>query len=145
SPVGLAESRGDTMIAGASDGITVISDDGDRVLPLTGARVERVAASPRSPYLLAQVEGRLLLWNLDDIQPRRLSDNPTGRALFADPDHVIAGATSDLLAQEIDLTTQTAAALGDWQELGGVTSAGPGRAVAIVDGARHVHLAVPGK
>jgi hypothetical protein len=145
SPAGLAEARGDTMIAGGSDGITVMSEDGDRVLPLTAARVEQVVASPRSPYLLAQVEGRLLLWNLDDIQPRRLSDNPTGRALFADPDHAVAGATLDQPAQALDLTTRTAVPLGEWQDLRGVTSAGPGRAIAIVDGARRVHLVVPGK
>jgi hypothetical protein len=145
SPAGLAEARGDTMIAGASDGITVMSEDGDRVLPLTAARVEWVVASPRSPYLLAQVEGRLLLYNLDDIQPRRLSDNPTGVALFADPDHVIAGGTDDQAAQAIDLTARTAARLGEWQDLRGVTSAGPGRAIAILDGERRVHLVVPGK
>ena len=145
SPAGLAEARGDTMIAGASDGITVMSDDGDRVLPLTAARVERVVASPRSPYLLAQVEGRLLLWNLDDIQPRRLTDDPTGRALFADPDHAIAGGTLDQPAQAIDLATRTAVPLGEWPDLRSVTSAGPGRAVAILDGARRVHLVVPGK
>src|SRR4029077_20430692 len=90
NPRGRAEPRGGTMIAGASDGITVISEDGDHMLPLTAARIERVVASPRSPYLLAPVEGPLLLWNFDDIQPRRLSDDPTGHALFADPDHVIA-------------------------------------------------------
>jgi hypothetical protein len=145
SPVGLAEARGNTMIAGASDGITVMSEDGDRVLPLIAARVERIAASPRSPYLLAQVEGRLLLWNLDDIQPRRLSDNPTGHALFADPDRVIAGGTLDLPTQAIDLATRAATPLGDWQDLRGVTSAGPGRALALVDGARRVHLLAPGK
>jgi hypothetical protein len=145
SPAGLAEARGDTMIAGASDGILVMSEDGDRVLPLTAARVERVVASPRSPYLLAQVEGRLLLYNLDDIQPRRLSDRPTGAALFADPDHVIAGGTDVQPAQAIDLTTRTAARLGEWQDLRGVTSAGPGRAIAILDGERRVYLVVPGK
>jgi hypothetical protein len=145
SPVGLAEARGGTMIAGASDGITVISEDGDRTLPLTAARVERVVGSPRSPYLLAQVESHLLLWNLDDIQPRRLLDNPTGPAMFADPDHVIAGGTLDIATQSIDVTTRAAAPLGQWQDLHGVTTAGPGRALAIVDGEHHVHLIVPGQ
>jgi hypothetical protein len=133
------------MVAGASDGITVISEDGDRMLPLQAARVERIVASPRSPYLLAQVEGRILLWNLDDNQPRRLTDSPTGRALFVDPDHVIAGGTLELPTQALDLTTRAAEALGDWGDLRAVTTAGPGRALALVDGARHVHLIVPGK
>jgi hypothetical protein len=144
-PVGLTEARGGTMIAGASDGITVISDDGDRLLPLQSARVERVVASPRSPYLLAQLEGRLLLWNLDDIQPRRLFDQATGHALFADPDRIVAGGTLDVPAQLIDLRTGAAQPLGAWQDLRAVTAAGPGRAIAIVDGARHVHLAAPGR
>ncbi|HMG57993.1 MAG TPA: hypothetical protein VK601_31045, partial [Kofleriaceae bacterium] len=145
APVGIVEARGGTMIAGASDGLTVISDDGDRVLPLPAARVERVVASARSPYLLAQLEGRLLLWNLDDIQPRRLSDQPTGRALFADPEHLVAGGTLDLPAQLIDLAAGTAQALGAWQDLRAVTAAGPGRAVAIIDGDHRVHLAIPGR
>ena len=145
TPVGIVEARGGTMVAGASDGLTVMSEDGDHVLPLQAARVERVVASPRSPYLVAQLEGRLLVWNLDDIQPRRLVDQPTGPALFTDPDHVIAGGTLNIAAQAIDLTTGTAQPLGPWQDLRAVTSAGPGRALAVVDGARRVHLVVPGK
>jgi hypothetical protein len=62
---------------------------------------------------------------------------------------VIAGGTLDLPTQAIDLTTPVAShaatPLGDWQDLRGVTSAGPGRAIALVDGARRVHLVAPGK
>jgi hypothetical protein len=144
-PVGLAEARGGTMIAGASDGITVISEDGDRMLPLQAARVERVVASPRSPYLLAQVEGRLLLWNLDDIQPRRLSDHPTGRAQLVDADHAIAGGGPGVPAQAIDLVHGQAVPLGEWADLRSASAAGPGGAVAIVDGAHRVHLIAPGR
>jgi hypothetical protein len=145
SPVGIVEARGGTMIAGASDGITVMSEDGDRILPLQAARIEGVAASPRSPYLLAQLEGRLLMWNLDDIQPRKLVDEVTGPARFADPGHVIAGGTLNIPAQVIDLATGAARPLGPWQDLRAVTSAGPGRAIAIIDGARTLHLVVPGR
>ena len=145
TPVGLVESRGGTMIAGASDGLTVMSEDGDHLLPLQAARVERIVASQRSPYVLAQLEGRVLVWNLDDIQPRRLVDQPTGPALFADPTHAIAGGTLNIPAQMIDLGTGTARALGAWQDLRAVTSAGTGGALAIIDGARHVHVVMPGK
>jgi hypothetical protein len=144
-PVGLAEARGGTVVAGASDGITVTSEDGDRLLPLAAARVERVVASPRSPYVLAQLEGRLLLWNLDDIQPRRLTDQVTGRAQFADADRVIAGGTLDLPALALDLRGAPPRPLGPWQDLRSVASAGPGGAIVVVDGARHVHLALPGR
>ncbi|HEX7836163.1 MAG TPA: hypothetical protein VF469_01805, partial [Kofleriaceae bacterium] len=145
APVGIVEARGGTMVAGASGGLTVMSEDGDRILPLLAARVEGVAASPRSPYLLAWLEGHLLLWNLDDVQPHRLVDHQTGPARFADPGHVIAGSLNGLPAQAIDLATGKVQELGPWQDLRGVTSAGPGRAIAIVDGEHKLHLVVPGR
>ena len=145
APVGIALARGQALLAGASDGITVMSDDGDRLLPLAAARVERVVASPRSPYVLAQLEGRLLLWNLDDIQPRRIADGVTGPARFADRDRVVIGGTFDGPAQLIDLTTGATQALGPWPDLAAVSSAGPGRAIAVLDGAHRLHLVAPGR
>jgi hypothetical protein len=162
--VGLAVSRGGTIVSGATGGITVISDDGDHVLPLQGARVEGVAASPRSPYVVAQLEGRLLVWNLDEIQPRRLSDmpaceTPTCGALFATADQVIVGGTEERQALSIDVAGAGAGAgnvtgkgaghamqpLGEWQGLTAVTSPADGHVAAIVDGDRHVHLLAPGR
>ncbi|MEO7732503.1 MAG: serine/threonine-protein kinase, partial [Kofleriaceae bacterium] len=142
--VGLVTARGDTMIAGATSGLTVMSPDGDCVLPLRAARVERVVASARSPYVIAQLEGRLLIWNLDEVQPRRLTSQPTGRALFATSGLVIAGGTPDQQAQAIDVATGAARPLGAWQGLRAVTASRNGQAIAMIDSARTLHVMSPG-
>jgi serine/threonine protein kinase/WD40 repeat protein len=142
--VGLVAARGETMVAGAASGLTVISPDGDCVLPLRGARIERVVASPHSPYVIAQLEGRLLVWDLDEVQPRRLTSLPTGRALFATSGLVIAGGTPDQPAQAIDVATGTARPLGSWQGLRAVTASHNGQALAMIDDARQLHVISPG-
>ena len=144
SAVGIVASRGDTMVVGATSGLTVMSPDGDCVLPLRAARVERVLASPRSPYVIAQLEGRLLVWNLDEVQPRRLTSVPTGSALFATSGQVIAGGTPDQPAQAIDVATGAARPLGAWQGLRAVTASRNGQAIAMIDSARTLHLQSPG-
>jgi hypothetical protein len=143
--VGLAESRGGTVVSGATGGITVISDDGDQLLPLQGARVEGVVASPRSPYVIAQLEGRLLVWNLDEIQPRRLGDKPAGSALFATADQVIVGGTDERQALAFDVAGRAVQPLGEWQGLTAITAPADGHVAAILDGEHHVHLVAPGR
>ena len=141
--VGIAVARGGTVIAAASEGLTIMSDDGDRVLPLQGAHVETVVASPSSPYVIAQLENRLLVWNLDDIQPRRLAERPPMGALFASSDQVILGGVDDTPARSIDLATGAAHPLGDWPGLHSVEAAGA--RLAIIDGEHHVHLVEAGR
>jgi len=141
----IVQARGRTVVAGATGGLTVISDDGDRRLPLQAVRLEHVVASPRSPYVIGQLEGRLLVWNLDDIQPRRIADEaPTG-ALFATAEQVITGGTNDGPAQAIDTVTATAQPLGAWLGLSAVTAPAGGHTTAIVDAAHQVHLVSPGR
>jgi hypothetical protein len=142
--VGLVASRGGTMVAGATGGLAVLSDDGDHMLPLQAAHIERIVASPHSPYVIAQMEHRLLVWNLDDVQPRRIGD-PPARALFATADLVVAGGTDDAPAQAIDLATGKAQPLGAWQGLRSVAASPDGHVVAIVDDAHHLHLIGPGR
>jgi hypothetical protein len=136
--VGIAVARGGTVVVGASEGLTIISEDGDRVLPLQGAHVETIAASPHSPYVIAQLENRLLAWNLDDIQPRHLDDRPAGGALFASSTQVITGGRDDIPAQSIDVVTGAIQPLGSWPGLRSVAADGP--IIAVLDDERHVHL-----
>jgi hypothetical protein len=148
--VGIAESRGGTVVSGATGGITVISQDGDHLLPLQGVRVEGVAASPRSPYVIAQLENRLLVWNLDDLQPRRLGDQPPGDsatvgALFASADQVIVRGTEDQQALALDVASRAVQPLGEWEGLTSVAAAAGGHVTAVLDGSRHVHLVTPGR
>jgi len=143
--ISIVEARGKTVMAGASNGLTVITGDGDHVLPLQAARIEGVDASPRSPYVLAQIEGRLLMWNLDDFQPRRMIDEPPDGALFATADQVITGGagSSVLPPQSIDVATGAAQPLGNWRGLTAVTATSRGQLVALIDRRHHVHLVGP--
>ncbi len=146
--ISIVEARGQTIVAGASNGLTVISGDGDHVVPLQAARAEGIVASPRSPYVVAQIENRLLLWNLDDIQPRRLVDEFPVGALFATADRVItggAGHAAELPPQSIDAATGAAQPLGAWQGLQAVTATRQGQLVALIDDRHHVHLVGPGR
>jgi serine/threonine protein kinase len=144
APLGLYPARGGTMVAGATGGLAVISPDGDRTLSLQATRIEHVVASPSSPYVLAELAGRLLVWNLDDIQPRRLSDEPTGRALFASADLVVVGGTLDAPPRLIDVASGAAQPIGSWQGLRAIAASPAGRVVAI-DDARHAHLVGAGR
>ena len=143
-PVGIALARGGTIVAGATGGLTVISADGDRRLPLQAVVLEHIFASPRSPYVIGQLEGRLLVWNLDDIQPRRIADEAPNGALFATADQVITGGTLDGPAQSVNTVTAAAQPLGAWLGLRAATAPAGGHVTALVDGARHVHLVSPG-
>jgi hypothetical protein len=145
APVGLAESRGGTVVCGATGDVTVISDDGDHVLSLQGARIEGIAASPRSPYVIAQLDGRLLVWDLDQILPRRLIDKPSGVALFATADQVIVGGTEEQQALALDVASRAVQPLGEWQGLTASSAPADGHVAAILDGERHVHLVARGR
>jgi len=142
--IDIALARGGTIVAGATGGLTVISDDGDRRLPLQAVVLEHIFASPRSPYVIGQLEGRLLVWNLDDIQPRRIADEAPNGALFATADQVITGGTLDGPAQSVNTVTAAAQPLGAWLGLRAATAPAGGHVTALVDGARHIHLVDPG-
>jgi hypothetical protein len=144
-PVGMALARGGTVVAAASAGLTVVSDDGERAVPLQAGHVDGMVASPHSPYVIAAIENRLLVWNLDEIQPRRLADRPPARALFAGSERVIVGGSAARPAQAIELATGAAQPIGDWQGLRSVAASDDGRFAAVVDSDRRVHLVRPGR
>ena len=140
--VGVAVARGGAVVVAATGGLTVLSDDGDgdHLLAVQGAHVEAVVARPSSPYVIAQLEDRLLVWNLDDIQPRRLADRPAAGALFAGSNQVIVGGPDDAPAQAIDVATGAARPLGEWPGLTAVAAAEGGATTAILDAEHRVHL-----
>jgi hypothetical protein len=104
APVGLAQARGGSIVAGGKGGITVLSPRGDHVLPVPAGAIAAVAAHPSSPYVVAAIEGRLLLWNLDEIEPRSLL--PTGPSFMqlVDANHAIV-TIGDHDIRWIDLAT----------------------------------------
>jgi hypothetical protein len=151
--VGMAVARGGSVVAAATDGVTILTSDGYQVLPLQAARVESVVASPSSPYVIAVLEHRLLVWNLDEIQPRHIADRPPEATpspppdppAFAGSDQVIVAGHDEGPAQAIELASPTRPAptypLGDWPGLADVAAVDGSPTVAIRDRDGHVHLA----
>jgi hypothetical protein len=71
----IAQARGDTIVVGKRNGtVTLLHERVGIELHAPSDDLERIAASPASPYVLAATSGRLLVWNTDDILPtaRRL-------------------------------------------------------------------------
>jgi serine/threonine protein kinase/WD40 repeat protein len=134
-PVGLREARGGTVVAGSSGRIVVLSPFGDRALPIPAGKLALVDASPRAPYIVGAIEDRLLIWNLDDMEPRRVADQRPGPgAQLLGPHHAIAS-FADAGTQWIDLETGKAESLGDWPLLTAAASPSGDLACAIdIDG-----------
>jgi serine/threonine protein kinase len=111
-PVGLAEARGGTIVAASGNRIVVLSPYGDHVVPAPAIRLTNMDASPRSPYVIGSIDDRVLVWNLDDIQPRRVLDQPPSPVFLLGGRSLIAGFLEDETAW-LDLVTGKATPLGD--------------------------------
>src|SRR6188768_59359 len=104
-PINVVESRGDAFVAASQGGIAVLADSGDLTLIVPGGRVEILDASAFSPYVVATVEDSLVVWNLDELQPRRIDvEYPIERASFVGNTAVLAAATAGPLTW-VDLVT----------------------------------------
>ena len=137
-PVGLGEARDHTMIAASEEGIAVLSPRGDHYIGIPTGRLTRLAVSSSSPYVLGAIDERLLVWNLDDIQPMKVADHPA-TATFVGSSAVIATYV-DAPAQWIDLATGKTKTLGQWPAITSSSSAPGGQLAAIVDLAHHAKL-----
>ncbi len=143
APVGLAEARGNTMIAGSETGIAVVSDAGDHLLSIPVGRLSMITASPHSPYVLGAIDDRLLVWNLDEIQPRQVADRPATATLVGS-DAVIA-TFLDGPAMWIDLVGGTTHPLPAWPAITSSADAPGGGLAVVVDLAHHAKLVAPDK
>jgi len=77
SRLGLHEARGGTLVTPLDAGpIHVLSPDGDRVLHPPLAKLTMLAASPASPFVIGAYRGLVLVWNLDDLQPKQVAATP---------------------------------------------------------------------
>jgi hypothetical protein len=138
-PIGLREARGGTMVAGSTGGIAVLSEYGDHPLAAPFGHIDIIEASARSPWVLATVEGELFVWNLDDIEPRRLAPETPGMARFVGSDHLIAGATEPTW---IDIPSGKARSLGPWG-LHSVAAAPSGQLACAIDIGHRARLVGP--
>jgi hypothetical protein len=138
----IGEARGGVIVAGSEGGITVLGATGDHVLPSPAGALERVGVSPRSPFIVAASEGLLLVWNLDEIQPRRVVDRAPRLVQFAGRDHVLA-AVEDGGIVRLELATGARAMIADVSARALAVSPSGQRACAIDDEGR-AHLIVAG-
>jgi hypothetical protein len=144
-PINIVEARGRTFVAASQGGIAVLADSGDLALRLPEGRVEILDASADSPYVVATIEGRMLVWNLDDLQPQRIDvASSIERASFV-------GTTSILLSHSegeptwIDIATGKRTTLDRRISIHDLAGAPNGNLACITDPGRRATLFAPGK
>jgi hypothetical protein len=148
-PVGLHAARGGVVVAGSSSRLVVLSAFGDRSIDVPTGKLELLDAHPRSPYVVGAIEDQLLVWNLDDIEPRRIASGPRGERreraplLLLGASHAIT-AFGDAGPQWIDLASGKAEPLGEWPLRSAVASPS-GQLACAIDADRHARLLAPGR
>ncbi|HEY5938893.1 MAG TPA: serine/threonine-protein kinase, partial [Kofleriaceae bacterium] len=130
-PAGLREARGGTIVAGSKGGLVILSDRGEHTIAIPSGQLDIVEASARSPYIVATIENFLLVWNLDEIQPKLLASELPAFADFVRSDRVLA--TFDGAARSIELATGKTDAVGQVTELLSVHGAPDGKHACAID------------
>ncbi len=138
--VGMRETIDGAVVAASIGGLAVLTDDGDHTIAIPEGRLEVLEASANSPYVVGMIEGRMLVWNLAELLPKRLGTRAPTLEAFTGPDRLLT-AFADAPAEWIDLATgktQTLAALPT--ALLAIDGAPDGRSACIVDGAHRARL-----
>jgi hypothetical protein len=139
--LGIAPAWNGALVAGRPTKLSILSDDGDRVIA-SPVRLDRVAASPAGPFVAGAAEGELLVWDLEAVLPRHVADDgPTG-AGFATADAVIAS-YDDAPAQWIDLRTNAQTAIGVLPPIAQVIAAPEGQRALVIDLTHRARLVGP--
>jgi Protein kinase domain len=144
-PLNIVEARGQTFIAASQGGIAVLADSGDLELTLPEGHVDILDASASSPYVVAMIEGRMLVWNLDEIQPQRIDvASSIERARFVGNTSIIV-AHSEGEPTWIDIATGKRTPLDKRVSIRDLAGAPNGNLACIVDPGRKATLFSPGK
>jgi WD40 repeat protein len=132
---GVHEGRNRVVIAAKPQGeILVLSDHGDRTLrcPLP---ITIVATSAKGPWIVAASDHRLLVWTLDAIEPRLITQRSPSSARFLTGNHVIV-TYFDEPAEWIDLRKNQTVTLGNLTAIESVASTPSGDEAVVIDGSR---------
>jgi WD40 repeat protein len=139
--LGLYATWNDAIVAGRPTKLSIVSDDGDRVID-SPLRLEKLAASPHGPFIAAATEGALLVWDLEAVLPRHVGDAaPTG-AGFVTSDAVIAS-YDGAPAQWIDLRNNMPTPLGELQPIVSVTGSPDGQRAFVIDVTHRGRIVAP--
>jgi hypothetical protein len=137
--LGLRGARGGTVIAADPHGTLVaLSEDGDHTLASPAGAITAIEASPASPWVVAAAQDVVLVWNLDEIEPRHLADAAQSAA-FVTSDRVIATYV-DMPAEWIDLSKKARTPLGPIAGISAVAPAPDGQHAIVVDGTHHARI-----
>jgi hypothetical protein len=143
-PIGLCESFDHVVVAASHGGLAVLTDDGDHSLFVPAGRLALVTASARSPYIVGMIEGRMLVWNLSEVLPRRLALRVPTIERFVGDDQLIA-AYVDTHAEWIDLATRETTPIGAWSSsILQIAGSQDGRAACVIDAAHQARLITAG-
>jgi WD40 repeat protein len=138
--LGVYEARDRVVISAKPQGVIVaLSDNGDHILTAPAA-ISMVATSARGQWIVAASEERLLVWDLDAIEPRAISVFPPSSARFTNGDQLIA-TFEGRNAEWIDLRAHKSLQITDDMEgLIGAASSPDGALAVVVDLTRKAWL-----
>jgi hypothetical protein len=100
-----------------------------------------IAAAPDAPWLLAASDGVILAWDLEALEPRRFTPEPSA-AQFVTADAIIA-TYQDEPARWIDLRNDKVVALPVLAGLRSVVAAPDGMHALAIDGEHHAVIVAP--
>ncbi|HEU4612048.1 MAG TPA: serine/threonine-protein kinase, partial [Kofleriaceae bacterium] len=133
--LGVHEGKGGVVIAAKPQGeLLVLSDHGDRTLR-SPVPIEAIATSVQGPWIVAAAADRLMLWNLDAIEPRLVTARSPSSARFVTADRVIVTYFAEP-AEWIDLRKNTKVQLGLLPAIESVATAPGGEEAIIIGGGR---------
>ena len=139
--LGLHAARDDVIVAGRPNGLTLLTDQGDRAIA-SPARISAIQTSVHGSFVVAASDGKLLVWDLDALTPRSLGDDPVTSAAFVSGDTLVVTYVASP-AQWIDLHTNKSVALGPIVGISQLAPAPDGHRAVLIDGTHHGRIVAP--
>jgi protein kinase-like protein/WD40 domain-containing protein len=139
--LGLHPARNDVIVAGRPNGLTLLTDQGDRAIA-SPARISAIQTSVHGSYVVAASDGKLLVWDLDAVTPRSLGDNPVIAAAFVTGDVVVVSHVEGP-AQWIDLHANKTVDVGPMIGISQLVPVPGGHRAVVIDGTHHGRIIAP--
>jgi len=139
--LGLHPARNDVIVAGRPNGLTLLTDEGDRAIA-SPVRLSAIQTSPHGSYVVAASDGKLLVWDLDAVTPRSLGDDPVVAAAFVTGDALVVTHVEGP-AQWIDLHANKTTDVGSLVGISQLVAVPGGHRAVVIDGTHHGRIVGP--
>jgi WD40 repeat protein len=139
--LGLHTARNDVIVAGRPNGLTLLTDDGDRAVA-SPARLSAIQTSVHGSFVVAASDGKLLVWDLDALTARSLGGDPVTSAGFVTGDQLVVTHVGSP-AEWIDLRTNKSVGLGPVVGIAQLVPAPDGHRAVLIDGTHHGRIVAP--